>query len=94
MTEKKHLIYLNLVYVPFNIIYHNFDWLSSGIIFFLAYEHQSKTTMSILLSSGHLVYHSEPSGLLIYTRNSKLHDNIKGTAMRSFRKLKEPYLTF
>ncbi|CAF4432967.1 unnamed protein product, partial [Adineta steineri] len=37
---------------------------------------------------------NEPSGLLIYTQNSKLHDDIKSTAMRSFRKLKEPYLTF
>ncbi|CAF4832213.1 unnamed protein product, partial [Rotaria sp. Silwood1] len=36
---------------------------------------------------------NEPSGLLIYTQNSKLHDDIKCTAMRSFRKLKEPYLT-
>ncbi|CAF3834373.1 unnamed protein product [Rotaria sordida] len=37
---------------------------------------------------------NEPSGLLIYTQNSKLHDDIKSTAMRSFRKLKQPYLTF
>ncbi|CAF2494010.1 unnamed protein product [Rotaria sp. Silwood2] len=36
---------------------------------------------------------NEPSGLLIYTQNSKLHEDIKSTAMRSFRKLKEPYLT-
>jgi hypothetical protein len=40
------------------------------------------------------MYLSEPSGLLIYTQNSKLHDDIKRTAMRSFRKSKEPYLTF
>ena len=37
---------------------------------------------------------SEPSGLLIYTKNAKLHDDIKRTAMRSFRKSREPYLTF
>jgi hypothetical protein len=39
-------------------------------------------------------YLSEPSGLLIYTQDSKLHDDIKKTSMRLFRKSKEPYLTF
>ena len=37
---------------------------------------------------------SDPSGLLIYTKNAQLHDNIKRTSMRLFPKHKQPYLTF
>ncbi|CAF0933142.1 unnamed protein product [Adineta ricciae] len=37
---------------------------------------------------------NEPSGLLMYTQNAQLHDNIKKTAMRLFRKSREPYITF
>ena len=89
------LVLLLPILVRFSITCHNFVLLCNGIISFPVFGRRSQYFRTLVFLHSHdRISSSEPSGLLLYTRNAKLHDDIKRTAMRSFRKSKEPYLTF